>query len=121
MLKLAPLSLWTSICNTTVSGVFIAFMTETIDATPAHNSWTPQTKTQYCLLALVGQGIGEIIGSVLYGYIQDNYSNRVTTLSSMAATTLALIAGLLFAVQFQFTFWQACLMCGLWGLQDSMI
>ena len=69
MLKLAPIIIWTALSNSVISSVFVPMMTDTINNTPQDSNWSTEQKSKYCLLSLVGLGIGEIIGALLFGYI----------------------------------------------------
>jgi hypothetical protein len=51
-------------------------MTDTINMTPGDKDWDPDYKTKQCLLAMVGEGTGELLGSILFGYIQDHFSDK---------------------------------------------
>ena len=65
MLQLAPLIIWTALSNSVISSVFVPLMTDTM----ADRDWSSNRKTNNCLLSLVGLGIGEILGALVFGYI----------------------------------------------------
>jgi hypothetical protein len=67
MVKLLPLFIWTQFSLNTISGIFVTMMTDTMDVTPKDKDWTPSFKNKQCLLAMVGLGVGEIAGSLLFG------------------------------------------------------
>jgi hypothetical protein len=116
MLQLVPLSIWTAICNSTISGVFVELMTETMDAVPSKHAWSPQLKNKNCLLAMVGLGIGEIIGAILFGFMQDYMGNKSTARLCFAFTTIAIAVCLSYCFYFEYTFWFAVVMCAVWGV-----
>jgi len=53
---------------------------------------------------MVGLGIGEMLGALLFGYIQDHFSNRVTALACFTATSLAVLMCGFYVYEYQFTF-----------------
>ena len=69
MMKLSPLWIWTAVSNVGISGVFVVLMTNTMNNTPVDKDWDPNHKTKMCLLAMIGLGIGEIAGVLLFGQI----------------------------------------------------
>lgn len=98
MLKLAPLWVWTAVSNSTISGVFVVLMTNTMKNDPASKDWTPDHKTKQCLLAMIGQGVGEILGALVFGQVQDRFSNKITSMVCFLTTTCALIACLFYSI-----------------------
>jgi len=44
--KLAPLWMWTAICDSTASGLFVLIMNSTIDQTPGKSDWDPNFKNK---------------------------------------------------------------------------
>lgn len=40
-----------------------------MDNTPGPADWTDDEKNQHCLLAMVGSGVGEIVGAMIYAGI----------------------------------------------------
>lgn len=120
MAKLHPLWFWTSISNSVFASVFIPFLTQMMDATPACESWTDDMKDKHSLLAMVGVGLGEIIGALAYGYIEDRYHSKVAAIVSCVMCSLATGLSLYMSIDFQFIFWLACIMSVLWGIEDGM-
>ena len=45
--------------------------------------WSGAKRDQYACLASVGLGVGEIVGALVLGRIQDNFSRRVVILANM--------------------------------------
>ena len=58
MLKLTPVILWTSLGNAVIPSIFVPMMTDSMSQFESSDQ-----KNKYCLLALVGLGVGEIIGA----------------------------------------------------------
>lgn len=95
MLKLTPLIMWTSLSNAVIPSIYVPMMTDSITQFEA-----PEEKNKYCLLALVGLGVGEIIGATIFGYVQDHSSNKLTSLFCMVLTTVGLAVSLSFAIHY---------------------
>jgi len=112
MLKLTPLILWTALSQAIISSVLVPLMTDTMDS----KTWSPAEKNKYCLLSLVGQGTGEILGAILHGYVQDTFSDRVTCLMCMGLSTAACGVEFAFVAHFDFTLWFGVIMCFCWGV-----
>lgn len=75
-----------------------------------------EEKNKYVLLALVGLGIGEIIGAFIFGYVQDNYSNKISSWFCLLLSTLGVAIGFAYALIYSFTLWFAALMLCFWGI-----
>ncbi len=71
------------------------------------------------MLTLVGLGFGDIIGSILIGYVADNYNSKQTTIICAVLTTLSIVISMSYIYFFEFSFIYALLMCFSWGLQNS--
>ena len=69
MLELSLLVVWTAASNASIASVFIPFMTDTINNTPGARDWNDADKDKHCLLAMVGSGVGEIVGALIYAFI----------------------------------------------------
>lgn len=67
MLKIVPFMMWTAISTAVYAGVFVPLMTDTMPQNPKSLDWDEQTRQRNCLLALVGLGLGEILGSLVLG------------------------------------------------------
>ena len=113
MLKLAPVLIWTALSNSVISAVFVPLMTNTMNE---KTTWSDETKSKHCLLSLVGLGVGEIIGALIYGYVQDNFHNKVTAGVCLLLTSVAVIICLIYVNHYSFSLWFAALMCGMWGI-----
>lgn len=68
---------------------------------------------------MVGLGIGEIIGAILFGYIEDHFSNRVSTCACLLLSTIAVVVNLVFTYNYSFTLGFGAIMCCMWGVQDG--
>ncbi len=67
MLKIIPFIMWTAVSCAIYAGVFVPLMTDTMSTNTKTLNWSDQTKQKNCLLALVGLGLGEILGSLVLG------------------------------------------------------
>ena len=66
MLILTPLITQTAFNVAISSGVFVTLMEKTMD------DWNEDKKNQQALLAMVGHGVGEIVGAIIFGRLGDN-------------------------------------------------
>jgi hypothetical protein len=96
MLKIIPFIIWTAVSCAIYAGVFVPLMTDTMSTNLKTQNWSDQTKQKNCLLALVGLGLGEILGSLVLGQIQDKYSNRLTIITCLLLSSLAIGITILF-------------------------
>ena len=68
---------------------------------------------------MVGLGIGEIVGSILYGRINDKYSLKVTIASNILGSIIAFCLLIIYAVKFEFNLAFGFPVTFTWGIQDS--
>lgn len=115
MLKLTPLILWTALSEAIIASVLVPLMTDTM----RDKAWSPTEKNHYCLLSLIGQGVGEIVGAFIYGFVQDNSSDRTTLLVCLGLSSAAAGVQFAYVAHFDFTLWFGVLMCFCWGVQDG--
>ena len=66
-------------------------------------------------------GVGEVLGSSLLGYIQDNYSNKVTTLACLLMTSIAVLVTMWYIYMYQFSLLIAVIMCVSWGVSNGAV
>ncbi len=76
-------------------------------------------EVKIALLAMIGLGVGEISGSILFGKIQDNFSVRITVMSILLAFTVATFFLVFFNIFVAFKMWRALLMTFSWGVYDA--
>lgn len=119
MLKIVPFIMWTAISCAIYAGVFVPLMTDTMSTNLKTQDWSDQTKQKNSLLALVGLGLGEIMGSLVLGQIQDRFSNRITVLTCLMLSSISVGTAILYVRVYYFTLWFAVLMCFAWGFQDG--
>jgi predicted MFS family arabinose efflux permease len=114
MLPLLPLIVFSAYSLAIFSTLFVAFMTDYMD-----ESWSPAKENQQSLSAMVFLGLGEIVGALVFGRIQDSCRTSVTVFANMLAMVIAICTVQLFTYVGDFTLWFASVMTFLWGLQDG--
>lgn len=80
---------------------------------------TSTEQVKIALLAMIGLGIGEISGSLMFGRIQDKTTVKITAASILAAFSVALSFLMFFNMFADFKMWRAALMTFSWGVFDS--
>ena len=68
---------------------------------------------------MVGLGIGEIAGSIIYGRIGDKYSSKITIAANVLGSLIAFSLLILFVLQFKFSLVYSFVVTLAWGIQDS--
>lgn len=64
MLKVVPLFLYTAISNSVNASILVPLMSLVIKD---NQGWDSDKTNQFCLLAMIGLGVGEIIGAQVFG------------------------------------------------------
>ena len=90
-------------------GSFIPLMTSTID------EGTYDNKLHKATLASIGLGLGEALGGIMHGQLQDRLGTKVTLYINLCELILAFGVVLWFTWNYQFEMWSATLMNVLWG------
>ena len=65
---------------------------------------------------MLGLGIGEISGSMLFGYITDNFPIPKVILINMCSCTLGYVALIMYGFNYEFNWYLACFMTFCWGI-----
>ena len=68
---------------------------------------------------MVSLGLGEIIGSFIFGRIQDKFSIKVTVISNLIGLVISFAFIFAFNLSGPFKIWLAILMTFTWGVQDA--
>lgn len=97
------------------SSVFVTLMENTMD----NRGWDPDKKNQYALLAMVGLGVGEILGAIVFGRIGDKLSMRVLIATNMFSAVVAFSMTLWYVTKFKFSLAMAISMTVFWGFSDG--
>jgi len=93
----------------------VPLMTDAIKANPETQDWSSAESNKYCLLAMIGLGVGEMGGAILFGRIQDKMGNRVAVMLCIILSLVGTAAALAFTFVFSFTLWLAVIMTFTWG------
>lgn len=118
MATLYPLMVSTALNLGILSSVFIKMMVDTMDD---RTEWGDQDKDSKALLVMIALGVGEVIGSKVFGYITDKFETKKTVLINMLACTVAYAILVLYGAIYDFTFYLGILMTFTWGIQDAGI
>jgi len=70
-------------------------------------------------IAQIGLGVGEVVGGLVNGEIQDRLGTRKALIANLVQVFLAFGVSLVYIINNHFTLWFAFLMNFAWGLQDS--
>ena len=97
-----------------IAAALVPMMSDTMD-----RDWDPDKKNKQSLLALIGLGLGEILGSMMMGRIQDKCSIRCTIYVNAAVTACAYMVIIAYAWIETFSMSFACFMTFMWGMQDA--
>ena len=84
-------------------------------------NYSDQEQNYLALLATVSFGVGEIIGSVIWGIITDKCSTKITILSNILMFLIANIALFAFNYHGNFSLFFASVMTFTYGMQDAAI
>ena len=68
---------------------------------------------------MVGLGIGEVTGSILYGRINDKFSIKITIASNILGSIIAFCVLIIYAIKFEFNLAFSFPVTLAWGIQDS--
>ena len=118
MATLYPLMVSTALNLGILSSVFIKMMVDTMDD---RTEWGDQDKDSKALLVMIALGVGEVLGSKVFGYITDNCETKKTVLLNMLACTVGYAILVLYGAIYDFTFYLGILMTFSWGIQDAGI
>ena len=70
---------------------------------------------------MVGLGIGEIVGALVLGYIQDNFSRKVTFIANLFVTVIGFGIAIAYTINYEFTLVFGFIMTFFWAIQDAGI
>ena len=100
-----------------MSSVFIKMMVDTMN----DEVWSDQKKDSNALFCMIALGVGEIVGSLAFGYITDNFSLNQIGLFNVIACSVGYGVLILYGIIYDFSFYLSILMTFTWGVQDSGI
>ena len=116
MLLLVPLFILSAFSIGIFAAVLVPLMTDAIKANPDTQDWPSAQSNKFCLLAMIGLGVGEMGGAILFGKIQDKMGNKVAVILCMILSLLGTAAALTFTFIFSFRLWLAVIMTFTWGV-----
>lgn len=115
MLYVVPYIFWSSISYAIYAGSLVVLMNQTMNS-----DWSDNKKTQNSLFAMIGLGVGEIVGSIVCGKILDKWNQKAGLIYDMIITAIAFAFLITYnevrnygVVTYFMTFF--------WGLQDAAI
>jgi len=73
------------------------------------------------LIALSVLGLGEILGSILFGKLLDKFGYKVMMYSCFGTLIVTIAFVCLYIAVFKFYMWTAAWICFLWGVSESGI
>lgn len=97
--------------NESMATLFIPLMVSHMQSMPRTEAY----KDRQAMLAMVCVGVGEIIGSAVFGRIQDNHSMKAVVVANVVVLLAAFGLMIAFHLQSEFSFWLACMMTLAWG------
>jgi sugar phosphate permease len=115
MLKVVPLMIWSAVSLAIFSAIFIPFFTDSMTGKAS------KTETKDALISMSMLGVGSIVGSALWGYLQDKIKEKATAMCNLVALALAVAVLLIYNVNDKYTMWLSFILTFTWGLQDSGI
>ena len=113
MAILYPAMVSTALNLAILSSVFIKMMVDTMDD---RTEWTDQTKDSNALFCMIALGVGEIVGSMAFGYITDHYTTNRTGLINIIACSVGYGFLILYGAIYDFSFYLGILMTFSWGV-----
>jgi Na+/melibiose symporter-like transporter len=117
MRPLIPLILAHGFSLSIFSVLFVPFMTYHMQG----QNYSDQYQNYLALLATVSFGVGEIIGSFIWGTITDKCSTKITILSNLMIFFFANVVLFAFNYHGNFSLLFASLMTFTYGMQDAAI
>ena len=122
MVMLYPIMLSTAINVGIFSSVFIKIMTETMTEEDYPNDeWTSEEKTSLALLCMLGLGVGEIVGSLVFGRIIDKCKLGWTVFLNCVSVAVSFALLIYYGLEYEFTIARALAMSTSFGVQDAAV
>ena len=83
------------------------------------DNWDPDKKNEFALLAMIGLGVGEILGAIVFGRIGDRLSMKVLIATNMFSAVVAFSITMWFVTRFNFSLAMALTMTFFQGFSDG--
>ena len=113
MAVLYPCILTTALNISIYASVFVKMM---VDTMADQTGLTDQEKTSKALFGMLGLGVGEIFGSLVFGSVTDKCSLKTTVLLNMLALAIGYTFLIAFGVVYSFSMPLAVAMTFTWGV-----
>ena len=81
----------------------------------------PEEQEKRALLAMCWLGVGEILGTLMNGQLEDRFGPRKMVLVNLLEMLLAFASLILFTLVGEWNMWFACTFCFFWGVQDAAV
>ena len=98
-----------------LGSLMIKMIVETMD----DEEWDDQKKNSIALLCMVALGIGEVVGSSIFGLVQDKCSMTVSLYVGLLFQILGLGTMISYTLKFSFDPYLCTAMTFTWGAQDA--
>lgn len=113
MASLYPIIFSTALNLAILSSVFIKMMVATMDD---RTDWSDQDKDSNALLVMIALGVGEILGSLVFGKITDKFTTKNTIKVNMLACIVGYAFIILYGAIYDFKYYLGILMTFSWGV-----
>jgi len=111
MRRFIPLCTWTALSLAIYQASFAPLLTLGMGDKP----WDVDQQTTAITVAMISLGVGESVGVMANGWIQDKYGIKKAVYANMAQMVLAFIVILLYTWNNKFEMWSASILNFLWG------
>jgi fucose permease len=110
-----PLIIWTALSMAAYSGCFVNLMSSTMAI-----SWDSNKQFEVALFAMIPLGIGEMIGGLIFGSVNDKMGQKAGITYCLIMTIIAFAMLFAYIEIYKFSV-LAFFMTLIWGLQDSAV
>ena len=98
MRRILPIMIWSALSLATFAGSFVTMMTETMNS----YDWSENKQLEMSLFAMIPRGVGEMVGSLLIGYIIDKYGQKKAIVACAIKLTTAMILIFIYIWKYEF-------------------
>ena len=115
MLLMMPIIAQTSFSLGIYGSVFIKMIIETMEG----EDWDEPKKNSMALFCMTALGVGAIVGSFIFGRVQDSCGMTVTIYVCLVIAVIACSMCIIYAIHFTFNIYLCIAMTFTWGMQDA--
>ena len=94
-------------------------MIKMIVETMKDEDWDDAKKNYMALMCMVGLGAGEIVGSIIFGRVQDSCSMTVTLACGLLFHVIGITTLIIYTIRFSFNVYLCVAVTFTWGMQDA--